>query len=134
MRTSALLLPAGPFAFVGIQQALSQANAFRRHFNQFVIRDIGDGLLEAHPAAADKDGTGQFLTAINIICWNAKFKVNKIESEQEKFYTNFYSIFYRCFEKFFKGKGIDFELERIFNPVQIENEVANFIDDRKRST
>ena len=80
-----------------------------------------------------KDGTGQFLTAINVICWKPNFKVSENESEQEKFYTNFYLMIYRNFEAFFKGKNIEFVLEKMFNPHAIENEVVNFVHERNKS-
>ena len=38
----------GALAVVGVEQALAQADRFRRHLDQLVVGDIGDRLLQAH--------------------------------------------------------------------------------------
>jgi hypothetical protein len=73
------------------------------------------------------DESKQFLTAINVICWNSKFTVSKKEDEAQKFYGNFYSAIYRSFESFFNSRNIEFELEKMFNPMPLEKEAHDFI-------
>ena len=80
-----------------------------------------------------KDETGTFLTAINVICWEAKFEVSKNENKQQKFYTNFYSTIYRNFEAFFRSRNIEFKLEKMFSPYPIEKEATNFVHERNKS-
>lgn len=79
-----------------------------------------------------KDETGQFLTAVNVICWDAKFKVSQNQNEQQKFYINFYSMIGGNFQSFFKSKNIECELEKMFNPVPIEKEVTHFVNEKNQ--
>ena len=50
-------------ALMGVKEALAQTNVFGRHFDQFIICDIGDRLFQAHPdrgCQADSfDGAGR---------------------------------------------------------------------------
>jgi hypothetical protein len=73
------------------------------------------------------DEKKELLTAVNVICWGPNFSVT---GDEEEFYKKLFAIILNGFDEFFKSKGINYKLEKIFNPLTMEEEIVDWTKKR----